>query len=238
MVSLQKKIVLEYMKVGIIIAMDIEYNQLLSVLGGKPEGQAFGNDIILWHSGIGKVNAAVGAMNLYLEHKPDCILSTGLAGGIDQSMQVRDIVVGSQTVYHDVWCGEGNLKGQVQGLPARFEGHEVLRKAALSVANLKDNTHRIIEGLICTGDQFITNKEALSKIKTDFPDGLACDMESTAIAHVCHLLQVPFLSIRIISDTPGNTENHQQQWSDFLATMGNHSFRFMHHLLSVFPNTL
>ena len=231
MVSLQKKIVLEYMKVGIIIAMDIEYNQLLSVLGGKPEGQAFGNDIILWHSGIGKVNAAVGAMNLYLEHKPDCILSTGLAGGIDQSMQVRDIVVGSQTVYHDVWCGEGNLKGQVQGLPARFEGHEVLRKAALSVANLKDNTHRIIEGLICTGDQFITNHDELDVIKAKYPEGLAVDMESAAIAQVCHLWKVPSLSFRIISDIPGSNA-HFEQYLNFWETMAEKSFAVTREFLS------
>lgn len=238
MLSLQTNNNIESMKVGIIIAMDIEYNQMLNVLGGKPEGQAFGNDIILWHSGIGKVNAALGTMNLYLKHKPDCILSTGLAGGIDACLNVQDVIVGGQTAYHDVWCGEGNLKGQVQGMPARFEGNESLRKAALSVADLKDNNHKVIEGLICTGDQFITSKESLSNIKADFPDGLACDMESAAIAHTCHMLNIPFLSVRIISDTPGNTENHQQQWSDFLATMGNHSFRFMHHLLSLLPNTL
>ena len=43
MVSLQKKIVLEYMKVGIIIAMDIEYNQLLSVLGEKTFSESTGS---------------------------------------------------------------------------------------------------------------------------------------------------------------------------------------------------
>ena len=56
---------------------------------------------------------------------------------------------------------------------------------------------------------------------------LASEMESAAIAHTCYLLQVPFLSIRVVSDTPGNTENHQQQWTDFLASMSDQSFHFI-----------
>ena len=52
------------MKIGIIIAMDIEYRKMLAVLDGKPQGHIGDNDIVLWQCGIGKVNAAVGAMQL------------------------------------------------------------------------------------------------------------------------------------------------------------------------------
>ena len=79
--------------------------------------------------------------------------------------------------------------------------------------------------MICTGDQFITNREALDKIKSKFPEGLAVDMESCAIAQVCHKYNVPFVSFRIISDTPGNTDNHAAQWADFWAEMSGRSFR-------------
>ncbi|MBO5793675.1 MAG: 5'-methylthioadenosine/S-adenosylhomocysteine nucleosidase, partial [Bacteroidaceae bacterium] len=82
---------------------------------------------------------------------------------------------------------------------------------------------RILEGLICTGDQFITAKEELQKIKSAHPEGLAVDMESAAIAQVCHLHQIPFLSFRIISDTPG-VENHFEQYLDFWGTMADKSF--------------
>ena len=44
--------------------------------------------------------------------------------------------------------------------------------------------------------------------------GLAVDMETAAIAQVCHMYRVPFLSLRIISDTPG-IGNHQQQYESF-----------------------
>ena len=202
------------MKIGIIIAMDIEYRKMLDVLGGQPQGTVAGNDVVLWQCGIGKVNAAVGTMRLIQEHRPDCILSTGLAGGIDPCLDVMDVVVGSQTVYHDVWCGMGNSYGQVQGLPARFDADPLMLRCAS-----------------CTGDQFITDKAALQQIKSRFPEGLACEMESAAIAHTCHLNQIPFLSIRVISDTPGNTDNHQQQWDAFLDSMTDRSFHFVRNFL-------
>lgn len=214
--------------------MDVEYRKMLEVLGGQPQGRIGGNDIVLWQCGIGKVNAAVGTMRLLQEHHPDCILSTGLAGGIDPALNVMDVVVGSQTVYHDVWCGMGNQYGQVQGLPARFDADPMLLRCASAITE----SHEIAvkEGLICTGDQFITDKSALQQIKSRFPDGLACEMESAAIAHTCYLQQVPFISIRVISDTPGNTDNHQQQWDTFLASMSERSFLFMQRFLAEIPS--
>ena len=204
------------MKIGIIIAMDVEYRKMLDVLGGQPQGSVAGNEVVLWQCGIGKVNAAIGTMRLMQEHRPDCIVSTG------------------QTVYHDVWCGMGNQYGQVQGLPARFDADPLLLHCASAIASGQDLS--VKEGLICTGDQFITDKEALTKIKASFPEGLACEMESAAIAHTCYQLGVPFLSIRVISDTPGNTDNHQQQWDEFLASMGERSFLFMQRFLSQLPH--
>lgn len=222
------------MKIGIIIAMDVEYRKMLEVLGGQPQGRIGGNDIVLWQCGIGKVNASVGTMRLLQEHHPDCILSTGLAGGIDPALNVMDVVVGSQTVYHDVWCGMGNQYGQVQGLPARFDADPMLLRCASAIA--ESHELAVKEGLICTGDQFITDKSPLQQIKSRFPDGLACEMESAAIAHTCYLQQVPFISIRVISDTPGNTDNHQQQWDTFLASMSERSFLFMQRFLAEIPS--
>ena len=85
--------------------MDIEYRKMCEALGGSPQGKVNGNEVVLWQCGIGKVNAAVGTMRLIEQHHPDCIISTGLAGGIDNCLHVMDVVVGGQTAYHDVWCG-------------------------------------------------------------------------------------------------------------------------------------
>lgn len=204
--------------------MDVEYRQMHDALGGDT-GRLGNNDIILWQCGIGKVNAAVGTMRLVQQHHPDAIISTGLAGGIDPQIRVMDILAATQCVYHDVDCGSGLgcARGQVQGLPERFDADKHLLDHVLEVpcdASLRT-------GLICTGDQFITDRERQTIIKRNFVDGLACDMESAAIAQTCYLLGIPFLSLRVISDTPGNTDNHQQQWEQFLASMCDTSFQFV-----------
>ena len=75
-------------------------------------------------------------------------------------------------------------------------------------------------------------------IKSKFPEGLACEMESAAIAHTCYMMQIPFMSIRVISDTPGNTDNHQMQWDEFLASMSDRSFQFVRQFLMNMPAQL
>jgi adenosylhomocysteine nucleosidase len=72
-----------------------------------------------------------------------------------------DVVVSRQVVYHDVWCGEGNMYGQIQGLPARFEGNATLFDCAMSL----DTPTAIHGGLICSGDKFITDRSELNDIK-------------------------------------------------------------------------
>lgn len=217
------------MKIGVIIAMDIEYRQMHDALGGD-SGKLGNNEIVLWQCGIGKVNAAVGTMRLIQEHHPDAIISTGLAGGIDPLMKVMDVMAATQAVYHDVDCGgisDGSVCpiGQVQGLPARYDADQHLIDTALKVSRV--DGERLVTGLICTGDQFITDRERQNTIKRHFPDGLACDMESAAIAQTCYLMEVPFMSLRVISDTPGCTDDHQMQWTDFLAAMCDRSFHFV-----------
>ncbi len=218
------------MKIGVIIAMNVEYRQMHDAIGGDC-GRLGNNDIVLWQCGIGKVNAAVGTMCLIQEHHPDAIISTGLAGGIDPLMHVMDVMAATQAVYHDVDCGSGLgcARGQVQGLPERFDADPHLLDTALAIP--RGENERLMTGLICTGDQFITDRERQNVIKRNFVDGLACDMESAAIAQTCYLMKIPFLSLRVISDTPGNTDNHQQQWEQFLASMCDRSFHFVKRFL-------
>ena len=170
---------------------------------------------------------AVNLLCMSQEHHPDVIISTSLAGGIDSKMQVMDVLAASQCVYHDVDCGSSLdcILGQVQGLPPRFDADKHLLAHASTVPTTTGE--RLMSGLICTGDQFITDRERQNVIKQNFPDGLACDMESAAIAQTCHLLGIPFLSLRVISDTPGRTDDHHQQWEDFLASMCDRSFHFV-----------
>ena len=231
------------MKLGIITAMGSEYDQLAQLLADKVEqnegrhqyitGHLGDNELVLMQCGIGKVNAAAGTADLIHAHHPDCIISTGVAGGIDKCLKVMEVVVSSRIVYHDVWCGEGNAYGQVQGLPLYFEGNRTLLDCALGLAS----ETRIHDGLSCTGDKFITDRTELNEIKKQFPDGLAVDMESGAIAHVCYLNKISFISFRIISDTPG-VDHHFEQYLNFWGEMADRSFGVTHAFLSALPNKL
>ena len=223
--------------IGILTAMSVEYNQVAAMMHDTetvengPQAFLVGtigeNKVVLLQCGIGKTNAASGVTNLIMTFHPQCIISTGVAGGIDEKLNVMDVVVGNQVCYHDVFCGDDCDPGQVQGLPRLFCGDDNLLNIATS---LQTDVH-IVPGLICTGDQFITNRAELDIIKAKYPEGLAVDMESAAIAQVCHLWNVPFLSFRIISDTPG-VNAHFEQYLNFWETMADKSFTITKEFLS------
>ena len=227
---------LSTMKIGIISAMDSEHRQLADRLQQKKEsgegrfryveGRLGQNDVVLTQCGIGKVNAAVGAAELIRRHRPDCIISTGVAGGIDTVLRVGDVVASDRLVYHDVYCGnDGTQYGQIQGMPLYYEADSSLLRHALDLNNSASLESRIHGGLICTGDRFVEAADELATIKGHFPQGLAVDMESAAIAQTCYIYGVPFLSFRIISDTPGAHDNNFAQYKDFWATMAERSFQ-------------
>lgn len=223
------------MKIGILSAMAKEHQQLTGLLTehhAEQEGRyAFDsgrlgkNELILLQCGIGKVNAAVGTATLIRRYVPDCIISTGCAGGIDESLKVMDVVVSTEVSYHDVSI-PGEEHGQIQGLPARFRAEQELVERASAMG-----AHA---GLICSGDQFISDRAQLDVIKGNFPEALAVDMESAAIAQTCFLLQTPFVSFRILSDTPGADE-HIQQYLNFWDEMANRSFDTTRSFLANLP---
>ncbi|MBO7167077.1 MAG: 5'-methylthioadenosine/adenosylhomocysteine nucleosidase [Kiritimatiellae bacterium] len=219
------------MKIGLLAAMSCEREQIANLLDNRSKiefdgieiivGSIGNNEIALCESGIGKVNSAFVATNLIKAFSPDVLISTGCAGGIDPSLRVGDVVVSERCVYHDVWCGQGNLPGQMIGLPRFFECDGELVKKAVSCDSEET---RVIPTLLATGDQFVDTDEAREKIKRNFPDVIAVEMESAALAHICHLKNIPFISFRVISDVPGETGNNTQVYENFWATMADKSF--------------
>ena len=205
--------------IAIITAMDSEFNAILSLYDFKlnnaniMEASAHNKTIYLIKSGIGKVNAALCA-NFAIQNGADMVLNTGLAGGISDDLNQGDVVLADKVCYHDVWCGEPNLKGQVQDMPLFYKIGEDLLLKLQNVA--KDNGYKI--GLAVTGDQFLTDVNRLMQIKKDFPEAVAVDMESAAIAQTCYVNNKPFLSLRIISDVVGKT-NQVEQYNAFWQNM-------------------
>ncbi len=217
------------MKIGLIVAMQKELNSIVSLLENKQEmtnsvykytiGKIGGNEIILMQCGIGKVNAAMGTENMINMFSPQLVISTGVAGGVDISMEPMDVVVSSQLAYHDVFCGEENQFGQVQGMPAKFDTPNYI----ISTATQLNYSKKIHSGLILTGDWFVTTKEKMLSILNHFPQAKAVDMESCAIAQVCYVRKIPFCSFRIISDIPLKG-NSQHQYKDFWTDLADNSF--------------
>ena len=205
------------MKIGIIVAMDKELKQLQEVFRNS--------DVLVQKCGIGKVNAALGAQRMINEFHPDCIISSGCAGGNGDDINVQDIIVSKELCYHDVYCGKAiddtTVYGQVQGLPARYQADPELLRKALCIQTSDIKLH---QGLIVTGDWFVDSKEKMREIIGHFPEAKAVDMESCAIAQTCYINQVPFISFRVISDIPLR-DTDASQYHNFWDTVAEHSFQ-------------
>lgn len=223
------------MRIGIIVAMRKELDLLLPLLHNSEESRMSGfefhrgmvgkHDVMVMQCGIGKVNAAMGTLMLVNHFDPNYVINSGVAGGADPSVNVMDVVAGARVAYHDVWCGPESELGRVQGLPLYFEGASRL----LDLLPDRDDIHK---GLICSGDQFIDTIEAVNRIKGNFPDTLAVDMESGAIAQVCHLCGVPFMALRVISDSPGASHDNTRQYLDFWTDAPRESFTLVKDLIT------
>ena len=155
-------------------------------------------------SGIGKVNAALAAAEACLRvARPHLVVCVGCAGALDECLRLGDVVVSDRVGYWDVNCGAGSAPGVVQGEPPTFEaavGVADMAAFALNSTLLKDGARAVVGGIV-SGDAFLSSGEAGRRVKSLFGYALAIDMESAAIGHACFKCGVPFLSIRVISDT-------------------------------------
>ena len=209
-------------RVGVIVAMKAELEALLRILSDSREeersgfrfylGKAGGRDIVAMQCGIGKVNAAMGTAAMLEHYSPSVVINTGIAGGTGRGPGILDVVVADEVAYHDVWCGPGNERGQVQGFPPKFAcATGEAGPFDLGKVLAKEGVHR---GLIASGDMFVDTPAELARILSVHPDAVAVDMESGAIAQVCAFRGVPFLAVRVISDYPG-AEDHISQYLNF-----------------------
>lgn len=162
-------------------------------------GEINGSQVVLTKCGIGKVNSSVITSLLIQNFKPSLIINTGIAGGCNP-LNTNDIFVANDFVYGDFNLEIfGYAKGQVPGQPQKFnvsKKHVDIFKKYLLSSNIEFK-----EGLVVTQDSFITSISQLDGLKEDM---IATDMEGASIAHTCALFNIPFLSIRIISDVIDN----------------------------------
>lgn len=204
-------------KIGIIGAMDVEVSTLKDAANITKtreiaamefcEGTLGKKDVVIVKCGMGKVNAGICSNTLINDFGCTRIINTGVAGSLDNQIDIGDFVISTDAVQHDFDVEAiGFKKGEIPytGLYA-FTADETMRSVAVKAVKETSPDNHVFEGRVCSGDQFISTKEQKDKIISDF-GGMCCEMEGAAIAQVCYLNKTPFVIIRAISDKPDETE--------------------------------
>jgi adenosylhomocysteine nucleosidase len=200
------------MKIGIIGAMQEEISYLQKQMQNYSKqviagceffvGSLQNKEVVLLKSGIGKVSAALATTLMCQLFKPDYIINTGCAGGFADGLQVGDIVIGVEVKFCDVDVTVfGYEFGQAPNQPVAYKSDDFLINLA------KKCNPKIKQGLIVSGDAFIHTDQQIKFIREKFSNVKAVDMESSAIAQVCYNFNIPFLSIRAISDIVHHQES-------------------------------
>lgn len=197
-------------KLGIIGAMEQEVETLLGLMEHKQQTQKAGSrfvdgvleglNVTVVQCGVGKVNAALCAQVLC-----DCfgvthLVNTGIAGSLCPALDIGDLVVSQDAMYHDVDAvAFGYPMGKVPGMDVTaFPADETLMGYAFAAAEAVNPGHTKI-GRVASGDQFVASREVKDKI-IDLTKALCTEMEGAAIAQTAYRNGLPFVILRAISD--------------------------------------
>ncbi len=219
--------------IGIMSAMHEELAAVLAQMPDEQRVSVAGRDFWVghWHghavvavlSRIGKVAAATTATVLLERFQVDTLVFTGVAGGLGPDVRVGDVVVAAGCVQHDMDASplfprhEVPLYGR-----ARFEAHadlsaqlavaarQVLQEAEKhlghdTAAEFQLNAPQVHQGLVLSGDRFVSTSAESHALRQAWPEALAVEMEGAAVAQVCHDYAVPFAAVRTISDRADDT---------------------------------
>ena len=176
--------------------------------------------VVLALSRIGKVAAATTTAALVERFGVQGVVFTGVAGGVGEGVHVGDVVVGAGYVQHDMDASPLFPRYQIPMTPDTVFAADVglsdamhaaceLALAQWPVASHAVRAPRIHQGLIASGDQFVSSAEAVRRIVQDLHAHghrpLAVEMEGAAVAQVCADYGVPFVAVRTISDRADDT---------------------------------
>ena len=197
-------------KLGIIGAMQVEVEILLSAMENKTEKQIAGSvfyegtlenlPVVVVQCGVGKVNAAICTQILCSCYGITHLVNTGIAGSLNAQLDIGDLVVSKDAMYHDFDCVNfGYPYGKVPGMDTvSFPADEAMIGYAFAAAEAVNPGHVKI-GRIASGDQFVAVKELKERIIAN-TQGLCTEMEGAAIAQTAYRNAIPFVILRAISD--------------------------------------
>lgn len=207
-------------RTGIIAAMESEIRDLMTSLEDRRTEKVAGREIhygtmegqpvALVLCGCGKVNAALSAALLASHARVGRILVTGISGGLAEGLKVGDVVIGNSFIQHDM-----DTRPLFPQHEIPFEGFSVIESdpeirhlladaARTMLYSLRPpglESAEVFEGLVVSGDQFLSSSEARNRVLESLPKACAVDMESAAVAQVCRAADLPLGVMRIISDS-------------------------------------
>ena len=198
-------------RIGLLVAMEKEAQGIISGLSGtfteEYQGKRFtigkigDKEIILSLAGIGKVNAAFATAIMIEKYGVECVINTGIAGGIGKLKPLSVLSVSSVCQYDSDTTALGDPIGLISGLnKVYFDADEEVAKAILKSS---DNA---VLGRVATGDKFVACDVESKRIAETF-DAVACDMECGACAQVCYITGTKFGALKVISDSAGDGSN-------------------------------
>lgn len=198
------------MKLGIIGAMSVEVEALkakmentdVQIHAGSEyyAGMLEGIPAVVVQCGVGKVNAALCAQILCSIYGVSHLVNTGIAGSLDAQLDICDLVVSEDAMYHDFTVTAfGYPYGKVPGMDViAFPADPMLIKLAYAAAEAVNPGHTKV-GRVASGDQFVCDKAVKDGIIAN-TQALCTEMEGAAIAHTAYRNGVPFVILRAISD--------------------------------------
>lgn len=229
------------MKIGIIGAMDVEVASLKEkmVISRTEtyanmtfcEGTLGKTSVVIVKSGICKVNAAMCVQLLVDHFEVTHIINTGVAGSLDNAINIGDIVVSTDAQYHDVNATVfGYQKGEVpqMGIVA-FPADPGLRAAAVRAVGHAAPDVAVFEGQVLSGDQFISTRARKEELMRDF-HGKCAEMEGAAIAQASYANKIPYVIIRAISDKAD--ESVEESYDAFEAKAAVHCANIVEYMVS------
>lgn len=225
--------------IGLIGAMKEEVDLLLQQMDKErtivragidfAEGRIFGRRAVVVKSGVGKVNAAVCTQILIDAFAVDAIIFTGVAGALDPTLDIGDIVVSLDAMHHDMDATAlGFPRGTIPFHPASvFAADPALVRIALE-SGRELYRERIVTGRVLSGDQFVADRETVRRLHEEL-QGTCTEMEGAAVAQVCAMNGIPFVIVRSMSDkADGSAHINFQQ---FTAWASERSYRLIERML-------
>jgi adenosylhomocysteine nucleosidase len=213
-------------------AVDSELGPLIEALGNPEprdiqgfrfwEGTIGGNRVVVSRTEVGMVHAAMATMILIRDYDPRVIINQGTAGGVNPELETGDIVLSRRSVPFGSFRTTQRQRGdgvaldtwEAMPIPLREGGERVryfgfdadaeLLRVALDVAYAGG---KLVQGVVGSADQW--NREVDKLLWAHEVYGIDSeDMESASVHQVAHIYDIPFLAIRIVS----NSEHHDPQF--------------------------